>query len=178
MSGAFGMALSNVIYTFRARFVHWPIVRPCAVFSLHQSSVSMSASPLSWSLLFLFPLSFFSFLSAWLQLTGQLLVVKMFSLKSELVYSDKIPGKKKDQYKAWGWCGDSGWPQNRHSEHSIQLPSAQLEILVESLIRKLISRGPTPYSQECKSHCYKYLYSICPIQYFSCVFTFIYLYFL
>lgn len=42
-----GMPLSNMIYTFRTWFAHWPIVRPSVVLSLHQSSFSMSVSPLS-----------------------------------------------------------------------------------------------------------------------------------
>lgn len=93
----------------------------------------MSVSLLSWSLL-LFSISFVVFFFTWPQLIGQLSAVKMlFSLKPELVYSGKIHDKKKDQYRALGWCGDSGWPQNRHSQHLIQLPSAQLEFWWKTL---------------------------------------------
>lgn len=89
----------------------------------------------------------------------------MFSLKPELVYSGKIHGK--DQYRALGWCGGSECLQSRHSQHLIQLPSAQPEIWVESLTRKLVSRGLAACAQEGKAHGYIYtayvLYGLCHV---------------
>lgn len=74
----------------------------------------------------------------------------MFSLKLKLVYSGKIYGS--DQYRALGWRGGAECLQSRHSQHLIQLPSSQPEIGVESLTRKLVSRGLAACIREGKAH--------------------------